>query len=33
VAELGNDIKAAVDEQKKQNAAHKPDNLRKDQSE
>jgi len=24
-AEIGNDIKAAVDEQKKQNAAHKPD--------
>jgi len=24
-AELGNDIKAAVNEQKKQNAAHKPD--------
>lgn len=26
--ELGNDIKAAVDEQKKQSAAHKPDRLR-----
>ena len=26
--ELGNDIKAAVDEQKKQSAAHKPDHAR-----